>query len=208
MKQRYFWHKNLQYYLHAPTILSFLIYKYPNKSILSSKFPVWEKKNQEMGFLKVTILLLFSFTILFPLSLSQNTPQDYVAAHNKVRTPIGLKPLTWNTTLVQYAQNYANQRSVDCELIHSDGPYGENLAEASWDLTAAEAVQMWADEKPFYNYLLDSCVPGEMCGHYTQIVWRDTATVGCAKVICTNNKWSFVICNYDPPGNYIGERPF
>ncbi|KAL0412674.1 UNVERIFIED_CONTAM: Pathogenesis-related protein 1A [Sesamum radiatum] len=65
-------------------------------------------------------------------------------------------------------------------MKHSDGPYGENLAKGSWDVNATEAVQMWLDEKKFYNVGSNTCVEGEMCGHYTQVVWRDTTHVGCA----------------------------
>lgn len=160
-----------------------------------------------MGFSKVSISIVSLF-VLFCLGRAQSTPKDFVAAHNNVRTQLRLPPLDWNATVAAYAQKYANIRSADCNLEHSEGPYGENLAEGSWDLTAAEAVKMWADEKEFYNYASNSCVEGQMCGHYTQIVWRDSSSVGCAKAKCSNNGWTFVTCNYYPPGNYIGERPY
>lgn len=50
-------------------------------------------------------------------------------------------------------------------------------------------------------------MPGKMCGHYTQIVWRDSVRLGCASVNCLNGGM-YAICSYDPPGNYIGESPF
>jgi pathogenesis-related protein 1 len=52
-------------------------------------------------------------------------------------------------------------------------------------------------------------------GHYTAIVWRNTTHLGAAKLVFeladekrTVRKYVAVICNYDPPGNVLGERPF
>ncbi|KAL4274834.1 hypothetical protein HN51_057668 [Arachis hypogaea] len=138
-----------------------------------------------------------------------DSPNDYLDAHNIARSELGEPNLVWDETLEKYAQNYANQRKQDCQLIHSHGPYGENLAwSSSNDLSGVDAVKMWVDEKPYFNYLLNICADNQMCGHYTQVIWGNTLRVGCAKVICDNNGGSFITCNYDPPGNYIGERPY
>jgi len=122
---------------------------------------------------------------------------------------VGLRPLVWDDKLTHYAQWYANQRRNDCALEHSNGPYGENIFWGSgvgWN--PAQAVSAWVDEKQFYNYWHNSCVDGEMCGHYTQVVWGSTTKVGCASVVCSDDKGTFMTCNYDPPGNYYGERPY
>jgi pathogenesis-related protein 1 len=74
-------------------------------------------------------------------------------------------------------------------------------------MNGTEAVKLWVDEKPYYDYNSNSCVNGEMCGHYTQVVWRKSLRIGCAKVKCDNGG-TFITCNYDPPGNYVGERPY
>ncbi|KAK4405121.1 Basic form of pathogenesis-related protein 1 [Sesamum angolense] len=132
------------------------------------------------------------------LACAQNSPEDFLEAHNAGRAQVGVPPLAWKESLVAYAQDYAKQRSEDCAMKHSDGPYGENLAKGSWDVTAKEAVQMWLDEKKFYDEGSNSCIGEEMCGHYTQVVWRGSAHVGCARTKCSNG-WTFVTCNYDPP---------
>jgi pathogenesis-related protein 1 len=45
-----------------------------------------------------------------------------------------------------------------------------------------------------------------VCGHYTQIVWRDTTSVGCAAQSCPQGEiW---VCDYSPPGNYVGQHPY
>lgn len=184
----------------------FCLYKYTHTH--KKKKNIAADQEEKMGFLKFTTLFI-SFTILlFHQNLAQNTPNDFLTPHNIVRATVNLRPLTWSMALVDYAQKYANQRAGDCNLQHSGGPYGENLAEASWDMTAGEAVKMWTDEKNFYNYESNSCDEGQMCGHYTQIVWRHTTAVGCARAQCRNNHWTFVICSYNPPGNFVGERPY
>ncbi|XP_057977305.1 pathogenesis-related protein 1-like [Malania oleifera] len=139
-------------------------------------------------------------------SLAQNSPQDYVAAHNAARKAVGVVPLEWNQTVAAYAQNYANQRGGDCDLDHSRGPYGENLAQGWGAFSGKEAVDLWLSEKINYNHNTNSCEGGE-CLHYTQVVWDDSVELGCARVTCTNGK-VFVICNYYPPGNYVGESPY
>ncbi|XP_054779226.1 pathogenesis-related protein 1-like [Prosopis cineraria] len=151
------------------------------------------------------------FFILFALTASaQNSPQDYVNAHNAARSQVGVPNIVWNYTVASYAQNYANQRKADCQLVHSDGnggKYGENLAWSSGDLSGTDAVKLWVDEKAYYHYDSNTCDPGKVCGHYTQVVWKNSASVGCGKVRC-NNGGTFIGCNYYPPGNYRGQRPY
>ncbi|XP_037492575.1 pathogenesis-related protein 1 [Jatropha curcas] len=158
---------------------------------------------------KLLALPLFIATVLLlPVPFNaQQTPEDYLNAHNQARAVVGLGPMSWDKKVAAYAQNYANQHVSECNLVHSEGPYGENLAWGSGDLSGEEAVKMWVDEKTYYDYNSNSCVPGEVCGHYTQVVWRESVRLGCAKVTCTNGG-TFIGCNYDPPGNYIGKRPY
>ncbi|RVW39746.1 Pathogenesis-related protein 1B [Vitis vinifera] len=71
----------------------------------------------------------------------------------------------------------------------------------------AHVVESWAKEHKYYNKDTNQCTQGQMCGHYTQIVWRDSVRLGCARVNCLNGGM-YAICSYDPPGNYINENPF
>ncbi len=44
------------------------------------------------------------------------------------------------------------------------------------------------------------------CGHYTQVVWHSTETVGCGKASCGSEEvW---LCNYNPSGNWFGQKPY
>lgn len=105
------------------------------------------------------------------------------------------------------ARRYAHRRKADCELVHSGGPYGENIFEGSAGYTPADAVDDWVSERRYYDYHSSSCVPGQACGHYNQVVWADSVHLGCAQVTCDDGD-TFVTCNYDPPGNVDGQRPY
>ncbi len=135
-------------------------------------------------------------------------PQDFVDAHNSARSAVGVGAVSWDSTVADYAQNYASQRIADCQLVHSGGPYGENIF---WgygrEYTAGDAVSSWVSENQYYNYATNTCAEGEMCGHYTQVVWRSSTSIGCARVKC-NNGDIFITCNYSPPGNIVGQRPY
>ncbi|CAI8618034.1 unnamed protein product [Vicia faba] len=97
--------------------------------------------------------------------------------------------------------------SKTCEFEHSGGPYGENLAGSSDpEMTAIDAVNLWVDEKKNYNHETNSCENDE-CLHYTQVIWHATSHVGCARVNCKSG-WTFITCNYDPPGNFEGDNAY
>ncbi|XP_010068342.2 basic form of pathogenesis-related protein 1 [Eucalyptus grandis] len=155
----------------------------------------------------LTIIISLVFISLFQPSHAQNSPQDYLDSHNVARKQVGVANVTWDNALATYAQSYANQRVGDCSLVHSNGPYGENLAKGTSTFTGTYAVSLWVAEKQNYNYNTNTCSSGCDCLHYTQMVWRDSVRVGCARVQC-NNGWWYVVCNYDPPGNYEGELPY
>ncbi|XP_062177937.1 pathogenesis-related protein 1-like [Alnus glutinosa] len=162
----------------------------------------------KMGLCKTPLALicLFGLTLLH-LSLAQDTQQDYLKAHNDARRAVGVPALTWDNKVAAYAQKYANKRIGDCSLVHSGGPYGENIAWGSADLSGTAAVKLWVDEKANYDYNSNTCAAGKVCGHYTQVVWRNSVRLGCAKVRC-NSGGTFIGCNYDPPGNFNGQRPY
>jgi pathogenesis-related protein 1 len=147
-------------------------------------------------------------------------------AHNDERkdnTDGTVPPLTWSAEPEKVAMAYAAtlEAAGTCTLVHNKnrGDHGENLwmmglssglTYADFDATlAASAVTAWINEKPDYSYANNSCATGKMCGHYTQIVWKTTKTVGCAILACQGTYPSLIlICNYAPPGNYVGVKPF
>ncbi|CAF2054817.1 BnaC06g03200D [Brassica napus] len=170
-----------------------------------------------MNAFTATSLPIVAISILLIASSVQSTEQqDFINTHNAARSLVGVPNLVWDAAVASYALNYANARKSDCNLVHSTGPYGENLAKGSSStFSAISAVNLWVAEKPYYNYTSNSCT-----GIYniyitnnsypiilTRVVWRESVKLGCARVQCTNGWW-FVTCNYDTPGNYIGEYPY
>jgi uncharacterized protein YkwD len=129
-----------------------------------------------------------------------------LAGHNAVRKAVGVPALTWSAQLAAFAQQWANELIAHGQFVHRrNSPYGENLYEITGARTTpAEVVNQWASESKNYRYESNSC--RGVCGHYTQIVWRDTRRVGCA--VARDAKTEVWVCNYDPPGNWIGKRPY
>ena len=50
----------------------------------------------------------------------------------------------------------------------------------------------------------------EAIGHFTQLVWIGSTTMGCAMSSSSCNGYSnwYVVCNYDPPGNVADDAAF
>ncbi|KAL1193884.1 Pathogenesis-related protein 1 [Cardamine amara subsp. amara] len=134
----------------------------------------------------------------------------FLHAHNIARVTSGMPPLEWNKGLARFAHNWAKQRKPDCNMTHSGGPYGENIfwyrQRKMW--SPQKVVTRWFEERFNYDRKTNTCTSDQMCGHYTQIVWRSTTAVGCARMKCDNNRGYLVVCEYDPCGNYEGESPF
>jgi KaiC/GvpD/RAD55 family RecA-like ATPase len=68
----------------------------------------------------------------------------------------------------------------------------------------AQVVSSWSAEGNNYNSEENSC--SSVCGHYTQIVWRDSKEVGCGSA--RNGNRQVWVCEYNPPGNFVGQRPY
>ncbi|XP_004485658.1 pathogenesis-related protein PR-1 type-like [Cicer arietinum] len=163
-----------------------------------------------MGSFSLLCVLGLSLIIMGDIAHAQNSPSDYVKAHNiarfNVSTLIQIPDVVWDKNVAAFARTYANQRK-DCQLKHSgNNRYGENIAISTGDMSGKEAVKLWAEEKPHYDSYRNICFDGE-CNHYTQVVWRKSLRIGCAKVKCDNGG-TFVTCNYSPPGNRPGEMPY
>lgn len=121
--------------------------------------------------------------------------------------------LVWDATVASTAQSWAD----GCVFAHGGHVgLGQNLygAAEGATLTLAVASNAWASEEPDYQYATNTC-PGALCGHYTQMVWRATTQLGCGQKQCTTGSpfggfpnWNFIVCDYNPPGNYSGQKPY
>ncbi|EKQ67737.1 cysteine-rich secreted protein [Leptolyngbyaceae cyanobacterium JSC-12] len=134
--------------------------------------------------------------------------QQMLDAHNRWRKRYNVPALTWSPQLAAYAQEWATKLLRENRFEHRKNlSYGENLAWAGGQqLSPERVVTMWGEEVKDYNYATNSCKPGKMCGHYTQLVWRNTKQVGCG--MARGNGKEVWVCNYNPPGNYVGQKPY
>ncbi len=147
-------------------------------------------------------------------------------AHNQTRAAVAVLPLTWSSQMSSYAQEWATHLANNngCEMQHRTAAgmntlgVGENLFWASplkWSdgrtdiqsITPAQVANDWASEKADYQYTSNTCDAGKICGHYTQMVWKNTSEVGCGMAVCPD-KGQIWVCNYNPPGNYSGQWPY
>nr|AJE59585.1 CRISPLD2 [Sus scrofa] len=156
--------------------------------------------------------------------------EEILMLHNKLRGQVSppasnMEHMTWDEELARSAAAWAQ------ECIWEHGPtsllvsIGQNLA-VHWGRYRSPGfhVQSWYDEVKDYTYPYPhECNPwcpercsGAMCTHYTQIVWATTTKIGCAVNTCRRmNVWGdvwenavYLVCNYSPKGNWIGEAPY
>jgi pathogenesis-related protein 1 len=76
---------------------------------------------------------------------------------------------------------------------------------------------LWVNEKKDYHGqpLCAPSSPGDpVIGHYTQMVWNTTKEVGCGfasgpgGVFANSGGTGILVCQYNPPGNIFGQKPF
>ena len=138
------------------------------------------------------------------------TFRGMIAIHNKWRAKVGSPPLRWSDSLAEVAQDWSDQlkKTRGCKMKHRQpNQFGENIY---WSKNkrpdSEDVVNSWASEIEWYDYPTNRCQTSKVCGHYTQVVWNSTKEVGCGIGICGNEQvW---VCNYDPPGNWVGKKPY
>jgi pathogenesis-related protein 1 len=153
--------------------------------------------------------------------LTTSDKAEIVAAHNNWRSQVNIPGVKWSPKLEGTSQSYAEtlKSTQACNLSHSQASdYGENLFWASptsysdgrsevQTVTPTQVVDDWGSEQADYDASSNTCAWGKACGHYTQMVWKNTTEVGCGKAVCPDNSQIWV-CHYQPAGNYIGEHPY
>ena len=145
---------------------------------------------------------------------------EFVTAHNVARINATPKPdpalpnVSWSASVAATAQAYAD----GCVFKHNAarGNLGENLfANSGENFSPTAVVEGWESEKADYDYATNTCAAGKQCGHYTQVVWKDSVEIGCGMRVCEGNspfaqfpRWQLWVCNYSPPGNFVGQKPY
>jgi hypothetical protein len=140
--------------------------------------------------------------------------QQILNAHNKYREVVGVPRLLWSDKLAAAARVWANALTSNLQFAHD--PELQNQGENLWMGTAGafsftQMVDTWGHERQYFQ---NGTFPNVSTtgnwfdvGHYSQMVWRDTTSVGCAGVTGSDGNYRLV-CRYSPPGNVVGEQPF
>lgn len=137
--------------------------------------------------------------------------------------------------MIEEAKEGWAQRRIVLPEHRRDNEFGENIAgwAGSQAASAERAVGWWLSEKAAFDKLnadgsyqfgdekgqTEIDAQGNerpiIVGHYTQIVWKGTTHLGAARLTFQladdrGNVRTYVaiVCNYDPPGNVRGEKPF
>lgn len=140
--------------------------------------------------------------------------QRVLDSHNAERARMGVAPLRWDAGLAASAQRWADHLAATGRFEHAPenhrAPEGENLWAGTRGYFAPESmVDAWVREKRYFRpgVFPNNSTTGEVAdvGHYTQLIWRATGEVGCARA--AGAREDILVCRYAEAGNYIGERP-
>jgi len=150
---------------------------------------------------------------------SKALQDEFVRQTNEYRstklpfTAADMEEVVWSSKYAALAQELAVKNK--CELKHEVDGYGQNLY---WDsgftngISAdfiSGAMKGWAEDemKRDLNLISRPKTGGKpgvgQYDHYSQIVWAKTREMGCAYATCGEERT--IVCNYYPPGNYVGE---
>lgn len=172
-------------------------------------------KSRSRALARAAILVLALPILSGATSFAGGFEARVLSSHNFEREKVGVEALRWSPELAQSAQRWADHLAATGQFEHAPedpvSPQGENLWAGSKGYFSPEAmVAAWVREK---RYFRDGAFPAnsttgrvEDVGHYTQLVWRDTREVGCARA--SGRSEDVLVCRYAQAGNYIGERPF
>jgi pathogenesis-related protein 1 len=147
--------------------------------------------------------------------ITKSEAQEALDHHNKVRADVGSPALEWSADLAKYAQAWADHlASKGCDMEHRphsgewEQKYGENIFWGSASsYTPLDASESWYGEIKDYTYGELNNSNWYKTGHYTQMVWKNTTHVGIGVAKCSDGA-IIIVANYDPAGNYLGEKPY
>lgn len=171
-------------------------------------------------YLSVCLLISFSCCAETGSTLTQKEADAVVEFFNKARKAVNVPPVKWSVDIAKYAQAWADQCAKTGEVAHRPPSgdwaekYGENIACGNGPKgSLTVALDGWYAEIKLYQP--GEVIPQDMstfgAGHYTQMVWKDTTQIGAGRAAIKTGKykgWTITVCNCDPAGNIIGEKPY
>lgn len=161
--------------------------------------------------MKITINIILFLSISFSIlaqKLDDVQKQYFLYEHNIHRQVIGVPELTWSESLENEAQEKVDE--IVANPISTDiynNKYGVNFYKSAKIPTAKEVVTHWIKGQKYFHGDTITETDLYIFGSYTQIIWSQTTTIGCAHAI-TKGGTHYLICLYDPKGNIVGQKPF
>ncbi|CAK9795288.1 Venom allergen 3 [Anthophora plagiata] len=125
-----------------------------------------------------------------------------------------MQHIVWDDAIANVAQRWANQCSFGHDTCRDDDRFytGQNAAMTMTTGTVntkpADIANMWYNEvEKMSKYQVSRLTNINDVGHYTQLVWAKTNRIGCGKIVYQMDQWKryYVVCNYGPGGNFMGE---
>ncbi|KIW79552.1 hypothetical protein Z517_06164 [Fonsecaea pedrosoi CBS 271.37] len=150
-------------------------------------------------------------------AVSSDYQQGILDSHNMHRDNASVPHLSWSDEMASIAAQIAASCVYAHDTSTGGGGYGQNIGAGAppSDIPAMITNEMYNGEINFYpSYGGEPDMSNfEKWGHYSQIVWKSTSSVGCATQYCPNGLANtggnvspyFTVCNYSPPGNFGGE---
>ena len=125
--------------------------------------------------------------------------QEYLIFHNLKRCWHNAPRVKWNAALAYSAKTWAQQCTYARDPSIA-GKYGESIAVGP-GLGRIKAQDNWYMQFLAFPY-------GKPDGtaytqEFSQIVWKNTAEIGCADAVCPNG--NYYVCRYAPGGNVAGQ---
>jgi uncharacterized protein YkwD len=131
-----------------------------------------------------------------------NHVNSYRAKHQD--TPV----VSWNSDIERSCDQWATTLASINTLQHSSSTaYGENLFQVYVQQRSSDAhvinkgVDSWYAERSDYNYSEPGFSPST--GHFSALVWANTRQIAAA--VQFSGTTAFVVMQFFPPGNYVGQ---
>jgi len=138
----------------------------------------------------------------------KNIYEDLLKKHNEYRNKYGAPDLELNDELCQLAQEYADKcadfQNTDLNPVsYNDECIGENISEFEGDISTTSTIcENWANERNNFDFRKKEYK--EQTKHFTQMIWKNTQSVGFGFSSSSNGK-NYFVSFYFPAGNIFDE---
>ncbi|XP_042236348.1 uncharacterized protein LOC121875743 isoform X3 [Homarus americanus] len=111
----------------------------------------------------------------------------------------------------KYAKEWAKKLAVNEKMSNNpDSKYGENLYSVTsntnnFKVKSDEVVDKWYGEHKEHKFGEEPKGTLLKSGHFSQMVWKDTKQMGVGKARNAAGTKVFVVANFDPQGNWMGQ---